>query len=69
MRFRLSITTLDDVLGLENAGDIFVCIFLLSTFGNPNIPRLRITLTAAPVVAVVPDADTQRVPYRRTAYP
>ena len=65
MCIRLSITTLDDVLGLKNAGDLFRLHF---SFVHIFHPIFRTALTAAPVAAVALVADTQRVPYRRTAY-
>ena len=66
MRFRLSITTLQDVLGLKNAGDLFRLHF---SFAHYFHPTFRIIPIAVQVAATVLGSGSQRVPSLQTAYP
>ena len=64
MHFRLSITTLQDVLGLKNAGDLFRLHFSFVHYFHPIVRTIPI---AEQAVATEFDAGSQRVPFLRTA--
>jgi len=66
MRFRLSITTLQDVLGLKNAGDLFRLHF---SFAHYFYPAFKITPIAVQVAARVLGSGNQIVPFLQIAYP